>query len=246
MHRRALAPLLVLVIALVFLSGCFSQEPSFLHTIYTYELQIRTDAPIENVTFLVPLPTRGDRPAVGPEPITVDFYSDQLSQNITPAIVRVEGRQYLRLTAPFMHADGSIHVNYRNYTSIEKFSPDAIPKLIDTLHPFGNESLFFPKQNFTPTEETYGTNPGYFYTYVIPVYAYYENGTQVKISSEIKGVNEWVESFDAWISNRYSDRYRLTITGEPQGWMPADGKMIRGSGVYREWQVDPTPNVSVG
>jgi hypothetical protein len=246
MPRRALAFLLILVIALVFLSGCFSQEPSYFSTLYSYSLEIETGAPIENVIFLVPLPTCGDRPTVGPESITVDFYSDRLSQNITPAIVQVKGRQYLRLTTPFMHVDGSIHVYYRNYTSMKEFSPDIIPQLINTLHPFGNESLFFPKQNFTPTEETYGTNPGYFYTYVIPVYAYYENGTQVKISSEIEGVNEWVEFFDAWISNRYSDSYRLTITGEPQGWMPADGKMIRGAGTYREWQVEPTPDASAG
>ncbi|MDD4255224.1 MAG: hypothetical protein PHP59_07595 [Methanofollis sp.] len=245
MPRRALALPLVLFIALVFLSGCFSTEPSLLVVSYTYELQIRTDAPIENVTFLVPIPTCGDRPAVGPEPITVDFYSERLSQNITPAIVRVEGRQYLQLTAPFMHAERSIHVHYRNYTPMKKFSPEVVPQLINTLYPFDNESLFFPKQNFTPKEETQNPDSGYDY-YTIPVYAHYENGTRVEIYSDLRGLNEWVEGFDNNCGNYYSDFYYLSITGDPQGWMPASGMMRVGSGTYREWQVEPTPDASAG
>ncbi|WP_298665811.1 YIP1 family protein [uncultured Methanofollis sp.] len=240
--------LLLFVLPLIILSGSASEEPSFLSARYTYELTIQTETPIENVTFLVPIPAHGDSPAIGPEPITDEFYSGRLPENISSSLLLVEGRTYLRLTAPVMDAGEEISVEYHNYTSLgQKFSPEVVPHLVNTLHPFGNESLFSSRQDLTPADcspgevKTHGNNPGYSCTYTIPVYAYYENGTRVEISSEIEGRNDWSEFFDAWISNRYSDHYHLTITGEPEGWISAGGTVVAGSGIYREWQVGPLP-----
>lgn len=254
MHRRLPIVLLALVVAQVFLCGCLSGEPEYLHTSLSYELYITTDTRIENVTFLVPVPTRGDRPAIGSEQISSAFYIDRLPERITPAIVPINGYYYLQLTIPSMDPARPIHVDYYNYTSFrDKFRPEIVPQLIETRHPFGNESLFSPKQNLTLTAgspeavQTSGFNPeGYSYAYTIPVYASYVNGSQVEIDSKIRGENEWVERFDAWALNRYTDHYRLVITGEPQGWMPAEGKMTAGEGVYREWQLNLTPTSGAG
>lgn len=240
--------LLLFVLPLIILSGSISEEPSFLSTRYAYDLTIQTETPIENVTFLLPIPTCGDRPAIGPEPITDEFYSSRLPENVTSTLVLVEGRPYLRLTTPFMDAGEEISIDYQNYTSLgQNFSPEVVPQLVNTLHPFDNESLFSSGQDLTRADcspgevKTHGTNPGYSCTYAIPISAYYENGTQVEISSGIEGANDWREFFDAWISNHYSDRYHLTITGEPQGWISADGRVVAGSGIYREWQVGSLP-----
>lgn len=240
--------LLLFVLPLIILSGSASEEPSFLSAHYTYGLTVRTETPIENVTFLLPVPTCGDSPAIGPEPITDDFYSGRLPENVTSARVLVEGRPYLRLTAPAMDAGEGISLEYQNFTSLgQNFSPEVVPHLVNILHPFGNESLFSSGQDLTRAEgspaevKTHGNNPGYSCTYTVPVYAYYEKGTRVEISSGIEGRNDWREFFDAWMSNHYSDRYHLTITGEPEGWTSADGRVAAGSGIYREWQVGPLP-----
>ncbi|PKL61310.1 MAG: hypothetical protein CVV31_12070 [Methanomicrobiales archaeon HGW-Methanomicrobiales-2] len=259
MRCRLLVVLLALVVAQVFLSGCLSGEPQDLYTYFRYELSIRTATPIENVTLLVPIPTRGDQPAIGPEQISGELYTDPgnlrkgpsdpstLPEHYDFAIIPVDGQYYLRLTTPYMNPAEPIGVRYYNRTSLgDKFRPEVVPRLIETRHPFGNESLFSPKQNLTLTASSSGTpnergyyNPeGYRYSYTIPVYAHYENGTQVSISSEIEGSNRWLEGFDFAGQNRYSDAYSLTITGEPQGWMPAEGKVTVGQGDYREWQLN--------
>ncbi|MCK9276455.1 MAG: hypothetical protein M0P22_00010 [Methanoculleus sp.] len=214
----------------------------------------KTTTPIENVTLLVPIPTRGDRPTLGHTQISDAFYADRLPDHNTPAIVPVDGCYYLRLTVPYMDPAEPIYVDYYNRTSFDQeFRPEFVPQLINTLHPFGNESLFSPKQNLTLTAgspeavRTSGYNPGgYSYSYTIPVYVYYENGSQVEIYSNIRGENEWVERFDAWALNRYTDHYRLVITGDPQGWMPAEGEVTAGQGVYREWQLAPSSTPSSG
>ena len=259
MRCRLLVVLLALVVAQVFLSGCLSGEPQDLYTYFRYELSIETATPIENVTLLVPIPTRGDRPVIGHNPISDAFYTDSGNfQKYPPSpsalpghydftLIPVDGQYYLRLTAPYMNPAEPIGVRYYNRTSLgDKFRPEVVPRLIETRHPFGNESLFSPKQNLTLTASSSGTpnergyyNPeGYRYSYTIPVYAHYENGTQVSISSEIEGSNRWLEGFDFAGQNRYSDAYSLTITGEPQGWMPAEGKVTVGQGDYREWQLN--------
>ncbi|WP_067048615.1 YIP1 family protein [Methanofollis ethanolicus] len=240
--------LVLFFIALVVVFSNIPEGPSYLSTRYTYDLSIQTRTPIENVTFLLPVPTYHNRPAIGPEPITDDFYSSRLPENVTSTLVLVDGRHYLRLTTPHMDAGDEISLDYQNYTSLgQNFSPEVVPQLVNTLYPFNNESLFSSGQNLTHADcspgevKTHGTNPGYSCTYAIPISAYYDNGTQVEISSGIEGANDWREFFDAWISNHYSDRYHLTITGEPQGWTSANGRVVAGSGVYREWQVGPLP-----
>ena len=262
MRFRPLVILLALVVAQVFLCGCLSGEPEYLHMRFVYELSIKTNTPIENVTLLVSIPTSGDRPAIGPEPIFSEFYTDPdnlgkgpsdpstLPEHYDFAIIPVEGQYYLRLTAPHMDPAEPVIVYYTHNTDLaKKFYPEVVLQLIETRHPFGNESLFLPKQNLTLTASSSGTpnrrgyyNPGgYRYSYVIPVYAHYENGTRVSISSEIEGSNRWNEGFDFAGQNRYSDAYSLTITGDPQGWMPAGGKVTAGQGGYREWQLNASP-----
>ena len=244
MRCRLLVVLLALVVALVFLCGCSMKEVDFLHTHFEYELSIKTTTPIENVTLLVPIPTRGDRPALGHDPISDAFYADRLPERYDCAIVPVDGQYYLRLTTPSMDPTEAIGVRYYNRTSLGDFRSEIVPQLIETQYPFGNESLFSPKQNLTLIAgtpgivETRGINPGYSYSYTIPVYVYYENASQVEIYSDIRGENEWLEQFDAWAPNRYYDRYHLVITGEPQGWMPAGGEVTAGKGIYREWQLN--------
>jgi hypothetical protein len=263
MRCRLPIVLLALVVALVFLCGCISGGPQDFSVSSSYTLHITTDTRIENVTLLVPIPTRGDRPVIGHSPISDAFYSEKLPEvrsypstipeYCTLAVVPVDGQYYLRLTAPFLSPAEPVWVNYENYTFLAgDLRPDIVPQMINTLHPLGNESLFSPKQNLALTAgspeavETRGINPGCRYSYTIPVYAQYENGSRVEISSDIMGENGWAEQFDAWALNRYTDHYRLVITGEPQGWMPAGGEVRTGHGNYREWQLNASATSGSG
>jgi len=265
MRFRPLFVLLALVVAQVFLCGCFSEEPHNISRSYDYSLGIRTATPIENVTLLIPIPTCGDRPALGPVPITAEFYDPdndfhssyplRIPDHYTLAVIPIDGRYYLQLTAPFMDPAEPVSMIYHNYTFLAgDLRPDIVPQMINTLHPLGNESLFSPKQNLTLTAgspeavRTSGAyNPrGYSYSYIVPVYAYYENGTRVDISSSMHGSNEWDAGFDGGGLNQYSDRYHLTVTGEPQGWMPAEGEVTAGRGVYEEWQFAPSSTSGSG
>jgi len=245
MRFRPLVVLLALLVAQVFLCGCLSGGPQDFSVSSSYTLHITTDTRIENVTLLVPIPTRGDLSAIGHDPISDAFYTNRLPEYITPAIVPVDGQYYLRLTAPFLSPGEPVWVNYENYTFLAgDFRPEVVSQMVNTLHPLGNESLFSPKQNLALTAgspeavETRGINPGCRYSYTIPVYAHYENGSRVEISSRIKSESGWAEQFDAWALNRYYDRYHLVITGDPQGWMPAGGEVTAGYGIYREWQLN--------
>jgi len=253
MRLRSLGVLLAFIVSLVFSGGCFSEEPTFINTRYTYGLEIKTGAPLENVTLLVPIPMRGDRAVIGPEPISAEYYTERLPDHYTCSIVPVDGGYYLQLTAPFMSPAEPVLANYYNYTYLgQKFRPEIVPQMANTLYPSGNASLFSPKQNLTLTSgspevvQTSGNNPGYSCSYTIPVYAQYENGAWIEIFSYVRGNNEWDEGFNENQGNYYYDSYHLTITGEPQGWTTAGGVLTAGKGNYREWQLNLSPTSGLG
>ena len=270
MHRRLSVVLLALVVALVFFCGCASEEPEVVDAIYAYELSIRATTPIENVTLLVPIPAQGGRPAIGHILISDEFYAEQahttytdhLPKHYALAVVRIDDRFYLKVTASFMDSVDPIVVFYGSRKTLDHgFSPEIIRQMVETLYPFGNEPLFSPKQNLTLTAGSTGVvsmyghyNPcGYEYSYVIPVYAYYESGTYVEIASRVEGSNLWGQrgddsafNFDDSGFNRYSDCYHLTITGSPEGWMAAEGTVTAGRGIYREWQLALSPTSGAG
>lgn len=258
MRYQSLVVLSALVVALACSGGCFSDEPFYPRIYFSYLLMVETSTPLENVTFLLPLPVQGDRPAIGSEPVSVEFitglnnsriYSTNYSsipEQCDLEIDAIDGAYYLRLTAPYLNPADQFSVHYSPGTDLgDDFTPEIVSQMIDTLHPFGNTSLFYPKQNLTPTAGNPVTvltdefNRGCTYSYTVPVYAQYENGTQVKIYSSIRGVNEWSESFDMHPANKYSDTYELHISGDPKGWISVKGEVVAGIGNYREWQLAP-------
>lgn len=265
--------LLALVVVFVFLSGCFSEEPHYISTNYVYQIEIDTYGSIENATFLLPIPMRDGRPAIGYDPISDELYADHMFAghidsappeygrlnytylNYTHSIVLVDDRYYLKLVFPFIGGADSVIVFYSNLTTLgHDSSPEIVRQMIDTRHPFGNESLFSPVQNLTLTASSSGTprgsgyyNPdGYRYSYTIPVYVRYEKGRGVEISSGVEGEDIWGYGFDGVAVNRYTDTYNLVITGEPQGWTTAEGVVTAGQGTYREWQLNASTTSGLG
>jgi len=274
MCLRSLGILLALVVTLVFLCGCFSEEPRYIYTAYKYQIEIDMNTFIENATFLLPIPTRDGLPAIGHDPISGELYADHTFAghvdgappgyghlnytylNYTQSIVLVDGRYYLQLALPFIGGRDTILIFYNNLTALGygNSSPEIVRQMIDTQHPFGNESLFSPAQNLTPTagspEKPSGSGyydpDGYDYSYTVPVYAHYENAGRVEISSRVEGENTWGHGFDEVEFNRYTDTYNLVITSNSQGWTTAEGVVTAGQGAYREWQLNSSPEASGG
>ena len=199
MRFRPLAVLLVLFVTLIFLCGCFSDEPQGLHTRFMHKLSIKTTTPIENVTFLVPVPTRDDMPAIGRNPISDAFYVDRLPEHYDCTIIAVDGQYYLQLTAPQMDPARPIHVDYYNYTSFgDTFRPEVIPQLRSTKHWYPSPAT--NPWSSRPTAEPHTDNrqapqgllkrvinPGCRYSSYHPRYAYYEKKRRIENLFDIWG-----------------------------------------------------------
>ena len=111
--------------------------------------------------------------------------------------------------------------------------------LINTRYPIGNESVLLPKHNLRESEEdptiprSEHLNPEYF-DYESLVYAHYDTSpdAEVQIFVELDGRNEWW--IYGWQYNEYIDRIFIQLTGPQAGWVPAEGKLTTGDGIYKE------------
>jgi len=111
--------------------------------------------------------------------------------------------------------------------------------LVNTRFPIGNESVFLPKHNLRKSEgdstvpRSEHLNPEYF-DYESLVYARYDasNDADVQIFVELNGRNDWW--IYGWQYNEYIDRIFIQLTGPQAGWVPAEGKLTTGDGIYKE------------
>jgi hypothetical protein len=242
--------LILLLMGLVFSSLCLNNwQPSSFSTSNTYRLSIRTDAQLFNATFLIPLPVRNGIPAVGFLNLTESMFEQG---EYHASFIQVNGDPYLKLTAEMVstnpeykvdYADTNLRVEYTRsgYRTEYKNAPDY-PFWIDTRDPQRNETVFLPKNNVTilePTEPTYSTGSGIRYNpilmrYQTKVYAEYQTLTDssVSIFASIEGQNEWVEEFDAWRGNSYSDYFEESFNGPTRGWHLVTGELKSGGGKY--------------
>lgn len=222
-----------------------AMQPSYFSSSVTYRLTIRNEAPLFNVTLLIPLPVRDKLPAVGILNLTESMFE---KSGYNASFVQVNGDRFLRLTAETVLPDRGYEVTYGDndlridYTGlgrkIEYKNAADYPYWIDTRNPLRNETVFLPKNNViiqVPTEPTYSIyyNP-VLSRYQTNVFAEYQTstGTPVNIFVSIKGQNEWTEEFGAWRGNSYSDYFEESLTGPARGWHLANGELKSGEGKF--------------
>ena len=225
------------------------QEQSSFGSSNSFQLTLKTDAPIYNATFLIPLPVRKGIAAVGLWNLTESMFEEG---DYNGSFVTWEGDQYLKITAKVVPAYEEYHMDYGDrsfrieYTNlgyqIEYENAMDYPYWINTRHPIGNETVFLPIYNETiqePIPESYSRGSLIYYNPVVmqyqtKIYAEFEtqSTTYVHIFANIDGNNEWVEEFDAWRGNSYSDYYQKSFYGTAHGWYLADGELKSGSGKY--------------
>jgi len=215
---------------------------------YRYEVTVRTDSVLHNVTLYVPLPVFEEKSKIGCEIIEKNASKPE---DWNCDLIETEHGTMLKI-----HAEGMIPDRYTPHVPLpeEECGPDAIPcpvqthmvkwvsvrvhadHEINTKNPAGNEPMLSPKYNLTrsvyrmphPEDRT----PPACYEYESRIYANYTASpdAEVSIHAELTGANNWWVY--GWSGNKYMDRVGVMLTGAQDGWCAASGNLVAGEGRY--------------
>jgi hypothetical protein len=219
--------------------------------VYTYSIDLSYNATIDNVTLLLPVPELNGTPYFTGPFINGTAHGVPLGWNIS--VVRENGTPMLAIRAkrmvPEYHGypipiEPGVSVLPTTRRPGHEYSGDTpvlVPVIItlvettrseiDTRTPVSHEPVFFPGGNFTgsgiPT-----ANNGFEYDHQVPVYIGYTSDRPVSVSlvARLTGSNSIWRG--AWLSNIYSDTITVESGNEKQGWLPGEGKLVTGGGVY--------------
>ena len=258
-NSRTITFLVVCIILLAMSAGCLTMDyPASLSERTHYTLDIKTDKPLYNVTFYLPLPVRYGKPMVGSLPLAPEafekagysvsftrFPPDRNQTRAFPGEYPVPGNEpwYVRISSDYW-PNGSYRIEIVNRSAL------STPALfLDTRYPIGNHSVFLPKLNFSAPQVTRKSQIVRLSSLIeydsqtvpqtIPLYVDYitDPVAVVDIYSSIEGENQWLDGPDAWHINNYWDSFGILQTGQRHGWYPAsektiDGKFSVGNGKY--------------
>ena len=260
--RISLIILLVIIslIPFVIISGCMDTfNPRLFTSSYEYNLQIRTDSPLYNVTFIVPLPVKNDEPMIGNKTFSQDdFQQPDVSATLTQSppglnltgAVPLSGYQpwfIVIKTDKFAPVNGSSLVysvkmnNEHFYTELTDFQ--VVP------NPASTGSLLVPKFNFTWKEPVVKNSDSYLIRYLplttpedTIIFADYQTTptTHVTISSSYSVENSWREAYDDTYMNSYRDIFSVQFTGNRNAWSTMPGSIQSDSDVWDGWYPNTT------
>jgi len=215
---------------------------------YRYEVTVRMDSALHNVTLYVPLPVSEDGSKICGE---IMAGNASIPAGWDCEIVETEHGKMLNIRAEEIIPD-------RNTPPVplpeEECGPDALPcpaqtytservsvrvqadREINTKNPVGNVSILSPKYNLArsvyrmphPEDRT----PPICYEYESRIYANYTTSpaAEVSIHVELVGENTWWVY--GWSGNKYRDGVGVTLTGVQDGWRAASGNLVAGEGRY--------------
>jgi len=248
--------LFFLLILLPIIAGCLFLDngPYDFNSGSQYEMVIETSEPITNATFYLPLPVKNSIPTMGAATLSEnDFIVKNYSVAFTrsPPGLNLAGSypvpddepMFLRIHADSMEVDpGYFYPNASFEVRIGKPVWHNNPGLfLNTLSPVGNESVIFPKFNFSPPAPVRETGPymdfiGYRYVRTpqrVPIYADYSASPSaiVSVFLSIHEYNGWRQETRS-LGNSYTDSAYWVQKGEAHGWQRASGDYTPGVGVY--------------
>lgn len=246
---------------MVFIAGCTSEpSPRLCVSRSEYDLTIRTNEPISNATFYLPLPVKNGSPIIGimqleRSPIeksnfSIDFVQFPPDLDLTGAYpVHNNHPWFLKISADRIDPDPLGSAGY----SVEISNSTDLPSPVifaNTLYPIGNESVLLPKLDFLPPPREIIPSRSQEWIEYSPfrtpqnllIYANYSASptTRVEIQSGILAFNYWVEpatpgriyyGVDGG-GNDYLDSYSWTWYGESQGWQVVNGEFRASHAVY--------------
>lgn len=226
---------------------------------YNYEVSIKTNNTLGNVTLYIPLPVLENSSSVGEEMVTKDFYANAPGWNFTVAdtqygpMLSIKSSsimpKYRSVPVPISEEEEPVEPVITESNSYSEETPIPVPvnfyvtetvnRTIDTKEPIGNEPVLQPKfnliesedKNRVPTPEN--IDPQY-YDYEGRIFAEYETSSDadVEIYVSLYGINEvWILG---WTSNEYRDTMGITLIGSQEGWTPVNGELVTGDGIYKQ------------
>jgi hypothetical protein len=226
-------------------AGCISDlDPRMFKSSYKYDIEIRSDNPLSNVTFILPLPVKNNTPLVGPKILTEgDFKKENISIEFSKAppalnvtgIVTQEGYDpwFVIIRSDEMNPSKPGNYIYRMEKNVDLFLDSPVFP-VNTLYPIGNESLISPKLNLIwvnpEIAEIRQANIVYKSHYVsqkTPIFLKYSASPQTKVyvMFTITGTNSWKQEYDASLGNTYEDYFSSSVVGEQNKWIIINGKI---------------------
>ncbi len=215
---------------------------------YRYEVTVRMDSTLHNVTLYVPLPVAEDGSEIGEEIVAKNA---SIHTGWDCDIVETEHGQMLKIHIEEMISDlhappvplpedacGPDALSCPAQTSASERVSAVVQadREINTKTPAGNEPTLSPKYNLTrsvymmphPKDRTPPTR----YEYESRIYADYTASpdAEVSIHVELTGENTWWVY--GWSGNKYRDHVGMTLTGAQDGWCAASGNLVAGEGRY--------------
>lgn len=260
MIRPYLESIIFVIASLLLLStitGCITDlDPRMSSSTHQYSINIQSDKPLENATFIIPIPIKNNTPMLGSNVFIVeDFQKEKIDIELIqfPAGLDLTTVPQIEGYTPWfvvIHADRFIPdqttltiYQMKKNIRIEQQKPNF--SIINTLHPIGNESLIVPKYNFSWQEPYVDRIQAANIRYApnsIPektmIYSDYQTSasTRVSIAFSLEGRNTWKQGYDDWIGNTYSEFFSKHFTGPQTGWFLINGEMKLQDGFY------PNPN----
>jgi hypothetical protein len=252
------------LVSLILISGCLdSFNPRLFTSSYEYNLQIQTDRPLYNVTFIIPLPVKDGIPVVGNKTLTADdFRQPGISAELTqsPPGLNLTGSVPLQGYQPWfviLKADELVPVNGSSVVySMEKNNIHYYTQLTNfrvVPNPVGTESLIVPKFNFTwkdPEKEKIDQYIIWYKPYVIPqdttVFVDYQtlSSANITLALSYSVRNSWIEAYDDWYINDNKEIFSEQFTGIKNGWNNISGLMYSGHYPGVTWDIENYPNVT--
>jgi hypothetical protein len=233
------------LLLLTTITGCITDlDPRMFKSSYEYDIEIRSDSPLSNVTFIIPLPVKNNTPMLGQktlteedftrENITIEFSKAPPGLNVTGTVSQ-EGYDpwFVIIRSDEMNPSKPGNYVYRMEKNVDLFLDSPVFP-VNTLYPIGNESLISPKFDLIWVNpeivEIRQANIVYKSRYIsqkTPIYLQYSASpkTKVDVMFTITGTNSWKQEYDASVGNYYRDFSSGIFNGEQDNWILINGNV---------------------
>lgn len=222
MNRRSAIGLALLAgVVLVIVIGWATVGPAggVAESHYGYSLTVTTNATLENVTLLVPIPADANERS----PLASQFVEDDASVpgGWDASLVGTERGLMLRLEAATVAAER--RPDGRHYAAYQVSAAAPADRAIDTRSPFGTEPTLTASEGRrkVPCPNVVGASPETCYRFETAVSARYEAPPDAEVDLQLVavGANEFVLGGRA----QYYERLLLRLDGPQDGWIEVEG-----------------------
>ncbi|MFB6309136.1 MAG: hypothetical protein ABEH35_07385 [Haloarculaceae archaeon] len=209
-----------------FLIESGQDDSTLTRSTYRYELAVRTDTQLRNVTFRVPVPSTGGGSRIG-QALLGGIGERPAGWELS--MVTTESGPMLQIRA------GTIGPHNESAGTVTQSARVLLPadRRIETRNPTGDEPLLRPRSSLVGISCTAGGDPVGCMAYEGRAYASYQTaaGANVTLEARITGENIW-ERDDELQRNAYVDFQRLRLRGPSRGWHTTGGRTWFGVGTY--------------